>query len=292
MVNVVIKECGNLDSIVGLFNEHQDDPFVHLADVHLFKMFSRLKFFRAFIGEVDGQVVGCIYAMRYMYDYGWIGGLLVHKSFRRMGIGRRLVEKALRFLGPGYAYLFVEPENVVARRLYENVGFNAVYRRLNYVSHVPLKDFEGEFCKMSYDVGWNDLTSALGFEERGGVVNIGYYPVKLTKHVYEDLKTKRKILRCGNLLAIVENSYSVNINGYTFTFNDYILKGLPIYPKEKIVEVNPFYITDQISDAIKLIGNLVADGKMAIWTYQEDPVIKKLPLKGALGALVMELHVH
>lgn len=215
MSNIVIKECSDLDSIVSLFTEHRDDPFIYLSDIHLFNIFSRLKPVRVFLAEVNGKVVGCIYAMRYMYNCGWIGGLLVHNSFRRMGIGRMLSEKAIQFLGPGYTYLFVMPENVAARRLYENVGFSAVYRRLNYVAHAPLKGLEGRFYDISYDVGWDELTSALGFEERGGVVNIGYYPVKVTKRVFEDLKAKRKILRCGNLLAIVEDSYSVDINGYT-----------------------------------------------------------------------------
>jgi len=289
MSDIVIKECSNLDSIIGLFNEHRDYPFTYLADIHLFKMFSRLKPFRAFTAEVDDQVVGCVYAMRYMYECGWIGGLLVHKSFRKIGIGRRLLERALRFLGHGYAYLFVEPENVAAKRLFENGGFNAVYRRLNYVARTPLEEL-GEDHDISYDVTWDDLTAASGFRERSGIVNIGYYPVKLTKKVYEDLKTKRKILRCGSLLAVVENSYSVDVNGYTFTFNDYILKGLSVHPKEKIVEVNPFYTEDQVPDLIKLINTLAVDGKVAVWTYQEDPVVRKSPLKGSLGALVMQLY--
>jgi len=290
MSDIVIKECSNLDSIIGLFNEHRDYPFTYLADIHLFKMFSRLKPFRAFTAEVDEQVVGCVYAMRYMYDCGWIGGLLVHKSLRKMGIGRRLLERALRFLGHGYAYLFVEPKNVAAKGLVENGGFNAVYRRLNYVVHVPLDESMCKCNNIDYDVEWDDLTKALGFKERGGVVNMGYYPIKVTNHIFQDLKNERKILKCGSVLAIVENSYSVDVNGYTFTFNDYILKGLPVHPKEKIVEVNPFYTEDQVPDLIKLINTLAVDGKVAVWTYQEDPVTRRLPLKGTLGALVMQLY--
>ena len=286
---ISIKECTNLDPITDLFNDHRNDPFTYLADIHLFKMFSRLKSFKAFVAEVDGQVVGCIYAMRYMYDYGWIGGILVHRKFRRMGVGRMLLREALRFLGPRYVYLFVELQNVAARRLFENVGFNAVYRRLNYIVNVP---FGESICKcddIDYDIEWDDLTEALGFKERHGIVNIGYYPIKVTRHVFEDLRNKRKILKCGSIIAIVENSYNVDVDGYTFTFNDYILRGLAISPKEKIVEVNPFYTRPQLPNLIKLINHLGAEGKVAVRTYQEDHVVESLPGKGVFAAFVMEL---
>lgn len=287
MFDIVIKECSNLDSIITLFNEHRNDPFTYLADTHLFRMFSRSKRFRAFVAEVDDQAVGCIYALKYMYDCGWFGGLLVHKRFRRMGIGRRLLEKALGFLGHGPVFTFVEPENVAAKSLFENVGFNAVYRRLNCVTQIPFNESRSKYRDISYDVEWDDFTTSLGFEERGSIVSIGYYPVKVTKYVFEDLKNRRRILKCGRILAIVENSYNIDANGYTFTFNDYILKP----PKKKIavVEVNPFYTKSQVVDLIKLINHLTADGKVAIWTYQGDPIIRGLPSKGTLGALVMEL---
>ncbi len=292
MLDIVIKECSNLDSVTELFNEHQNDPFTHLANIYLFKLFSRLKSFRAFAAEVDSQIVGYIYTMRYMYDHGWIGGLLVHKSFRKMGIGTRLLEKALQSLGHGYIYLFVEPENVAAKRFFENAGFNAIYRRLNYVIQVPFNESRCKNSDINYEVEWDDLTTALGFKERGSIVSTGYYPIKVTKDVFEDLKNRRKVLKCGNVLAIVENSHNIGINGYTFTFNDYILKGLSIHPKEKIVEVNPFYTNAKVPDLIKLINSLAPDVKVSIWTYQEDPVIRMLPLKMTSGILVMELHMH
>lgn len=289
MPDIVIEKCSSLDSIIDLFNEHQDYPFTHLADIHLFNMLNHLKTFKAFTAKVDDKVVGCIYAMRYMYNCGWIGGLLVHKNFRKIGIGGRLLKKALRFLKCRYVYLFVEPENVVAKRLYENAGFNAVYRRLNYVVHVPLEGLNGD-QDISYDVTWNDLTAAIGFRERNGIVNIGYYPVKIKKKVYDDWKTEGKVLRCGSLLAIIENSCNVNVNSYTFTFNNYILKGLHVQTKERIVEVNPFYTRNQPSDLIKLINTLSQGRKVAVWTYQEDPVATRLPLKWAPAALVMQLY--
>lgn len=254
-------------------------------------MFSRLKYSNAFVAEADGRVVGCIYAMRYMYDCGWIGGLLVHRRFRGKGIGGSLLKRALRFLRRGHAYLFVEPENVAARTLFEKMGFNAVYRRLNYMVDTPLDKSRGKHSNVSHGFEWDDLAAASGFEKRGGIVNVGYYPVKVTRHIFEDLKNKRKILKRGSALVILENSHNIEVNGYTFTFNDYILRGLSFQKKEKIFEVNPFYTKAHVGDLVELINYLAVDGKVAVWTYQKDPVARSLPLEGALGALVMELYM-
>lgn len=262
-----------------------------MADICLFRMFSHLRHFRAFVAEDNSRVIGCVYAMKYMYNCGWIGGLLVHKTFRGKGIGGRLLKRAIRFLGPGYAYLFVEPENVAARALFEKIGFNAVYRRLNYVIDAPLDRSKGKHRSINSGFEWHGLTAALGFEERGSIVNIGYYPIKVTRHIFEDLKKKRKILKRGSALVILENSHNIDVNKYTFTFNDYILKGLSVQQKEKIFEVNPFYTKAQVGDLIELINYLAVDRKVAVWTYQKDPVASSLPVEGALGALVMELYV-
>jgi ribosomal protein S18 acetylase RimI-like enzyme len=288
LFDVTIKECTDSDSITELFEEHRNAPFTYLSDIHLFRLFSRLKSFRAFVAEVDGRVVGCVYGLKYTYGYGWIGGLFVHRSFRRMGVGRRLLERVLQFLGPEHAYLFVMPENVAAKKLVENVGFSAVYRRLNYEVGAPFEEFRDERGEISYDVEWDDFTTALGFKERSGVVNMGYYPIKVTKSIFEDLKKERKILRCGNVFAVTENSYNVKINGDTFTFNDHILKELSLQPEEKIVEVNPFYGKALVRDLIELINHLAAHGKVAIWTYQEDTVARSLPLEGTLATSIME----
>lgn len=290
MHDAVIKEYSSLDSITELFNQHQNDPFTYLADIHLFRLFSRLKHFNAFVAEADGRLVGCIYALRYMCDCGWIGGLLVHERFRGKGIGGRLLERALRFLGRGYVHLFVEPENVAARAFFEKKGFSAVYRRLNYVVHAPIDESRVKRSNIDYGFEWDHLAAALGFEERRSIVNMGYYPIKVARHIFEDLKNERKILKCGCALAILENSHNIDVNGYTFTFNDYILEGLSVQQKEKIVEVNPFYTKTQVGDLIELINYLAIDEKVALWTYEKDPVARSLPLEGALGALVMEFY--
>jgi len=44
--------------------------------------------------------------------------------------------------------------------------------------------------------------------------------------------------------------------------------------KEKIVEVNPFCTKAQAGDLIELINHLAVDGKVAVWTYEKDPVTR------------------
>lgn len=59
------------------------------------------------------------------------------------------------------------------KKLIENVGFKAVYRRLNYAVGSPFGEFRGNRGEINYDVEWDGFTTALGFEERSGIVNMG-----------------------------------------------------------------------------------------------------------------------
>ncbi|MEM1750086.1 MAG: GNAT family N-acetyltransferase [Desulfurococcaceae archaeon] len=283
-----ISECSDLNPIIELFYTHKNEPFTYIGDTHLFKLFSRLDFCRIFEAKANQTTVGSIYAMKYMYGYGWLGGLLVNKEFRRRGVGKKLLDRAVDWLEAPYTYAFVEPENAAARRLFEDAGFNAIYRRLNYkvqLQTLSHKQSKNEVANL--DLEWSELTKAVGYRERRGIVNLGYYPIKLTEDVFNDLKNKRKVLRLGDIVAIVERSYVVTLGEYNFIFNDYILGKVSIPTKNKVVEVNPFYIKQSAHDLIKLLKGL-ADGELVIWTYEGDPVTRRLTLKGELGALVLE----
>ncbi len=121
-----------------------------------------------------------------------------------------------------------------------------------------------------------------------GIVNLGYYPIKLTEGVFNDLKIKGKVLKFGGVIAVVENSYVINLDGYTFIFNDYILNKVPVIARDEVVEVNPFYTKHETDDLIKLLKSLGSE-KVVIWTYEGDPVACRLALEGVSGALVLEL---
>jgi ribosomal protein S18 acetylase RimI-like enzyme len=87
-----------------------------------------------FVAEVSGQVVGFICSdSRWISDYakeevGAIHELVVLPEYRRMGVARRLMEKALEYLkgrGRSVAELWVGVKNRSAKRFYESLGFQA-----------------------------------------------------------------------------------------------------------------------------------------------------------------------
>lgn len=292
MIGINISECDDINAVVNLFNSHKDEPFTYLADIQLFKIFTNLDQCKLFIAKYKKIPVGCIYVMQYMYDYGWIGGLLVDKRFRGQGISRKLLERGLTYLTKmSHNYLFVDPKNSIAKKLFENMGFNIIYRRHNYVINTSAIKRNNKEFNMSYEVGWEELTDALGFKERGNIVNLGYYPIKITKEIFNELKRRKHVLKYGDIIAIIENSYVVVSDGYTFIFNDYILEKTTLVSiKKKLIEINPFYAKPNISDFIELLKHLLTYGDITIWTYEGDPVTNKLPLRGHLGVLVMERH--
>lgn len=285
-MKVDISECTDLDAVVRLFDNHKDDPFAHFANTQLFKLIRSLESCKILKAKARGSTVGCIYVMKHMYDCGWVGGLLVDRKFRRKGIGRKLLDEVLTRLRLPYIYAFVMPENIAAKTLFERAGFNVAYRRLNYRVQPFTTGLRRE--NESVDTEWDELTEAIGFKERRGIVNLGFYPVKLTENTFDDLKNEGKVLKFGDVIAIVENSYVVDINEFSFIFNNHILDKISLSVRNEIVEVNPFYIRPKKHDLIKTLKNFV-NREVAIWTYREDPVASKLQLRGSLAALVLEL---
>ena len=179
-------------------------------------------------------------------------------------------------------------DNALAVSLFEKVGFRKIYRRLYYTISQPFNDVSGA-RKVTYDVEWHDLKNAIGFSERNGVINFGYYPVKITEEAFEDLKTKGKVLRYGSTIAIIEELHGLILEDKFYTFNDYVFRKLRgVEASKKIIEVNPFYTTLNPSDLASLLNHLLPIGEVHVRTYYGDPVASKLPLTGNIGALTME----
>lgn len=91
---------------------------------------------RFFIAQVGDEVVGYIIAYHYE-ESSHIVNIAVAPEYRRHGIGRRLLEKAIEEAkGDGLDFIFLEvrASSLPAQRLYESIGFRRIKRVPNYYS--------------------------------------------------------------------------------------------------------------------------------------------------------------
>ena len=83
----------------------------------------------AWIAEIDGRRVGCVFCTKKEEDLAQLRILLVEPSARGVGVGQRLVDECVRFARrAGYNQMMLWTNDVLvsARRIYEAVGFRLV----------------------------------------------------------------------------------------------------------------------------------------------------------------------
>ncbi|KRT64849.1 MAG: ribosomal-protein-alanine acetyltransferase, ribosomal-protein-alanine N-acetyltransferase [Candidatus Dadabacteria bacterium CSP1-2] len=86
------------------------------------------------VARISGVIVGYIVAWM-IYDEVHILNIAVHFSFRRMGIGERILRDCLDYFflnGAKNAILEVRRGNHEAKRLYEKLGFKSIGIRRGY----------------------------------------------------------------------------------------------------------------------------------------------------------------
>jgi ribosomal-protein-alanine N-acetyltransferase len=129
--------------VVGLMRLHDIDEVVAIERVSFQTPWSRAAFryeltenrvARCLVARSDDGVVGylCLWEIGHEIH---ITNLAVHPSWRRRGIGRRLLAPVLedgRRRGISLVLLEVRPTNAEARALYESLGFRVIGRRKGY----------------------------------------------------------------------------------------------------------------------------------------------------------------
>ncbi|MEA2006238.1 MAG: ribosomal protein S18-alanine N-acetyltransferase [Acidobacteriota bacterium] len=93
------------------------------------------------IYKPQNKVIGHIIYWRVQSEVQ-ISNVAIHPDFRRMGIGRSVLEEVLSHVkkqGVQFVVLEVRPSNFVARSLYNKLGFKVIGIRKNYY-HQPNED--------------------------------------------------------------------------------------------------------------------------------------------------------
>jgi GNAT superfamily N-acetyltransferase len=83
-----------------------------------------------FVAECDGQVVGTSATIIYEGRFAWIGMVLVDAAYRGRGIGRALLECAIRYL---------DSRNVPAMKLDATPQGKPLYKKLGFVSEYEIE---------------------------------------------------------------------------------------------------------------------------------------------------------
>ncbi len=97
--------------------------------------------FRTFLAIHDGKVIGYI-DVTYTFDENEPFDLFVLEDYRRMGYGKKLLEKALEMNQPKGMMLLVDVDNDPAIRLYESMGFAKVQCQNNLTAHWTVPDHQ------------------------------------------------------------------------------------------------------------------------------------------------------
>ena len=82
-----------------------------------------------FLGEFDGEPIGCISAVAYDEHHGFVGFYIVKPQYRRQGFGLQLWDVAMAYLGGRNVGL----DGVIAQQgNYRKSGFKLAYRNIRH----------------------------------------------------------------------------------------------------------------------------------------------------------------
>jgi ribosomal protein S18 acetylase RimI-like enzyme len=90
-----------------------------------------------FIAEINGVPAGTATTIDYDRAFGWIGMVLVHPSFRRLGVGSALLEKTIAHLQQNGTKCIKLDATPMGRTVYVPMGFKDEYDVVRYEGIVP-----------------------------------------------------------------------------------------------------------------------------------------------------------
>lgn len=90
-----------------------------------------------FVAEVGGRPAGTATAISYAGRLGWIGMVLVHPDFRRLGIGTALLQAALRYLRDRGIVTIKLDATPMGKPVYVPLGFRDEYEVTRYEGVAP-----------------------------------------------------------------------------------------------------------------------------------------------------------
>lgn len=102
---------------------------------------------RFFVAETDGDVVGTTIISR-EGKVGYISTVMVHPDYRRRGIAKRLLKRAVDYIRDGgmeRAILHVDSVNEPAKNLYVKLGFKEFEKMAYLIGDVSTFSFRPEF---------------------------------------------------------------------------------------------------------------------------------------------------
>lgn len=89
-----------------------------------------------FIGELDGEIISCISAVKYA-EYGFIGFYIVKDGFRGQGFGLKIWQHALNYLGD----INIGLDGVVDRiEDYKKFGFKLAHNNARYLGRLNIDE--------------------------------------------------------------------------------------------------------------------------------------------------------
>lgn len=129
-IEITEMELDDLDEVMSIERKCFPTPWPR----GVFEMEVRSVRSHNFVAKIDGVLCGYIVTWR-IYDEVHILNVAVHPKFRRLGLGRALVEHCFAYhveRGARHALLEVRESNEAAQGLYEKLGFTRVGVRHNY----------------------------------------------------------------------------------------------------------------------------------------------------------------